>query len=153
MNSVLVIHGPNLNLLGRREPDKYGYDTLSNINESLQQLGSDVGVSVTNFQSNSEGALIDRIHQAQVDGVQGIVINPAGYTHTSVSIRDALLAVDIPFVEVHLSDPHTREAFRHHSYFSDIAIRTFSGLGKQSYLLGLTAIADYLNNHVPSTHP
>jgi 3-dehydroquinate dehydratase-2 len=135
--TILVLHGPNLNLLGMREPQHYGISSLDDINQALLTRGAAVGVGVENFQSNHEGALIDRIHQAGRDGVDFILINPAGYTHTSVALRDALAAVAIPFVEVHLSNVHTREPFRHHSYFSDLAIGVIAGLGSQGYELAL----------------
>jgi 3-dehydroquinate dehydratase II len=135
--SILVLHGPNLNLLGTREPQHYGISSLDEINQTLLTRGAAVGISVENFQSNHEGALIDRIHQAGRDGVDFILINPAGLTHTSVALRDALAAAAIPFIEVHLSNVHTREAFRHHSYFSDLAIGVIAGLGSQGYELAL----------------
>jgi 3-dehydroquinate dehydratase-2 len=135
--TILVLHGPNLNLLGKREPQHYGVSTLDDINQTLQTRGAAVGIQVEHFQSNHEGALIDRIHLAGRDGVDFILINPAGYTHTSVALRDALAAVSIPFVEVHISNVHTREGFRHHSYFSDLAIGVIVGLGSQGYELAL----------------
>ena len=119
---ILVMHGPNLNLLGTREPEHYGRVTLSDINMSLARMAETAGVELEAFQSNHEGALIERIHAAREQGVRAIIINPAAYTHTSVALRDALAAVAIPFVEVHLSNVHAREPFRHHSYFSDLAI-------------------------------
>lgn len=134
---VLILHGPNLNLLGTREPETYGHTTLADINAALAQHAADAGISIATFQSNHEGALVDRIHAARADGVEFIIINPAAYTHTSVAIRDALAGVAIPFVEVHLSNVHRREAFRHHSYFSDIAVGVICGLGWQGYLLAL----------------
>jgi 3-dehydroquinate dehydratase-2 len=130
---ILVVHGPNLNLLGSREPDIYGRETLADINSRLSTRGKVTGVEVLNFQSNLEGSLIDRIQQAKGEGVGFIVLNPAGYTHTSVALRDALAAVAIPFIEVHLSNVHAREAFRRHSYFSDIAVGTVCGLGSRGY--------------------
>ena len=131
--SVLVLHGPNLNLLGTREPKLYGRETLDAINSRLTNAGRAAGVKVACFQSNLEGALIDRVQQAKGEGVGFIVINPAGYTHTSVALRDALAGVAIPFIEVHLSNIHAREAFRHRSYFSDIAVGTIVGLGSRGY--------------------
>ena len=131
--SVLVLHGPNLNLLGTREPQVYGATTLDQINEDLVKFAADRGTSLQTFQSNHEGALVDRIHQARTDGTQFIVINPAAFTHTSVAIRDALAGVAIPFVEVHLSNVHRREAFRHHSYFSDVAEAVMAGFGPAGY--------------------
>lgn len=139
MPNILVIHGPNLNLLGQREPGHYGIDTLSSINQHLTELATENSVSLTTFQSNHEGEIVDRIHQALVDTVEFIIINPAAFTHTSVAIRDALLGCSIPFIEVHLSNVHAREEFRQHSYLSDIAIGVISGLGKDSYTLALQA--------------
>lgn len=133
MSSVLVLHGPNLNLLGTREPDKYGHDTLADINARLLARGQAVGIAVDCLQSNSECALIERIHACRGSDVAFIVINPAAFTHTSVALRDALAAVAIPFVEVHLSNVHRREPFRHHSYFSDLAVGVIAGLGAKGY--------------------
>jgi len=137
VRSVLVLHGPNLNLLGTREPGVYGHETLASINERLTGAGAAAGVSVECFQSNHEGALVDRIQQAGRDGVDFILINPAAYTHTSVAIRDALSGVAIPFIEVHLSNVHAREPFRHRSFVSDIAVGTICGLGSRGYDLAL----------------
>ncbi|HET7795742.1 MAG TPA: type II 3-dehydroquinate dehydratase [Rhizobacter sp.] len=134
---VLVLHGPNLNLLGTREPQVYGSTTLDQINAELQQIGADGGATVVTFQSNHEGALIDRVHAARLDGTAFIVINPGGLTHTSVALRDALAGVAIPFIEVHLSNVHRREPFRHHSYFSDLAEGVIVGLGADGYRLAL----------------
>lgn len=134
---VLVLHGPNLNLLGTREPQTYGHTTLADINEALATRAAAAGIGLDTFQSNHEGALVDRIHAARSEGVDFIIINPAAYTHTSVALRDALAGVAIPFVEVHLSNVHRREPFRHHSYFSDQAIGVICGLGWQGYLLAL----------------
>lgn len=134
---VLVLHGPNLNLLGTREPQTYGHTTLADIDEALAKRAALAGTGLDTFQSNHEGALVDRIHAARTEGVDFIVINPAAYTHTSVALRDALAGVAIPFVEVHLSNVHRREPFRHHSYFSDQAIGVICGLGWQGYLLAL----------------
>jgi len=131
--SILVLHGPNLNLLGTREPQVYGVTTLDQINEDLVKFAADRGKSLQTFQSNHEGALVDRIQQARTDGTQFIVINPAAFTHTSVAIRDAIAGVAIPFVEVHLSNVHRREAFRHHSYFSDVAEAVMAGFGPAGY--------------------
>jgi len=142
---ILVIHGPNLNLLGTREPEHYGQVTLADINLALARMADGVGVDLESFQSNHEGALVERIHAAREQGVRAIIINPAGYTHTSVALRDALAAVSIPFVEVHLSNVHAREPFRHHSYFSDLAIGVISGLGHQGYLLALEYLLNKLN--------
>jgi len=134
---VLVLHGPNLNLLGTREPETYGHTTLADIDAALAQHAAQAGIGLATFQSNHEGALVDRIHAARGEGVDFIIINPAAYTHTSVALRDALAGVAIPFVEVHLSNVHRREAFRHHSYFSDTAVGVICGLGWQGYLLAL----------------
>lgn len=134
---VLVLHGPNLNLLGTREPQTYGHTTLADIDEALAKRAALAGIGLDTFKSNHEGALVDRIHAARTEGVDFIVINPAAYTHTSVALRDALAGVAIPFVEVHLSNVHRREPFRHHSYFSDQAIGVICGLGWQGYLLAL----------------
>ena len=137
MNNVLVLHGPNLNLLGTREPEVYGRVTLDEINGKLSAQAQKNGARLACLQSNSEAALIDRIHQARSDGTDFIIINPAAFTHSSVAIRDALAAVAIPFVEVHLSNVHAREAFRKESYFSDIAVGVISGLGATGYELAL----------------
>ena len=141
--NILLLNGPNLNLLGTREPGIYGADTLADIEKRLVQLAQDGGASLAAFQSNSEAALVDRIQQAARDGVDFIIINPAAYTHTSVAMRDALAAVRIPFIEVHLSNVFAREAFRQHSYFTDIAVGIISGLGAKGYELALAyALAD-----------
>jgi 3-dehydroquinate dehydratase-2 len=134
---ILVLHGPNLNLLGTREPQGYGSTTLDQINAELTQRATAAGVSLEAFQSNHEGALVDRAQAARTDGTAFILINPGAYTHTSVALRDALAAVAIPFVEVHLSNVHRREPFRHHSYFSDLAEGTIVGLGAMGYQLAL----------------
>lgn len=139
MADLLVINGPNLNLLGTREPDIYGSETLQDIADRLHQQATEHGKSLDLFQSNHEGELVDRIQTARLEKVQCILINPAAYTHTSVAIRDALLATAIPFIEVHLSNIHKREAFRHHSYLSDVAIGVICGLGSQGYDLALQA--------------
>lgn len=135
---ILVVHGPNLNLLGTREPEVYGRDTLASIDARLHALGAELGVTVETFQSNSEGALVDRIQEARGQAA-AIVINAAAYTHTSVAIRDALVAVELPFVEVHLSNIHRRERFRHRSLLADVAVGQVQGFGAESYLLGLRA--------------
>jgi 3-dehydroquinate dehydratase-2 len=140
--SVLVIHGPNLDLLGTREPETYGRITLDSINQRLTALGTSYKAKIDTFQSNHEGALIDRVHAAKAQQFAYIIINPAGLTHTSVSLRDALAGVAIPFVEVHLSNIHKREAFRAKSYFSDLAIGTICGLGSQGYDLALRFILE-----------
>lgn len=143
--SILVLHGPNLNLLGTREPQHYGHTTLEDINQALKAKGAACGVTVETFQSNHEGMLIDRVQRAALDGVDFILINPAGYTHTSVALRDALAAVDIPFVEVHLSNIHRREPFRHHSYFSGLALGVIAGLGAQGYEFALEFALKHLH--------
>ena len=137
MKTILVVHGPNLNLLGQREPEVYGRVTLAEINQKLQQLAQSGGAKLSYFQSNAEAALVDRVQLARQDGTDFIIINPAAYTHTSVALRDALAAVDIPFIEVHLSNVFAREAFRKESYFSDIAVGVISGLGASGYELAL----------------
>jgi 3-dehydroquinate dehydratase-2 len=136
---ILVLHGPNLNLLGWREPDVYGNTTLADIHVTMEARARAAGVQIESYQSNSEGELIDRVQAAAVDGIEFIIINPAGYTHSSVALRDALAAVAIPFIEVHLSNVHARESFRHHSYFSAIAAGVICGLGSQGYELALDA--------------
>ncbi len=143
---VLVLHGPNLNLLGSREPKHYGLATLDDINRTLVSRGDAAGVQIETFQHNHEGALIDRLHEAARDHVDFIVINPAAYTHTSVALRDALAATAIPFVEVHLSNIHARESFRHRSYFSDLAVGVVSGLGAYGYELALEYALRTLQN-------
>ena len=135
--AVLILHGPNLNLLGSREPEIYGHETLEEINKRLVAFGNRCGVQVESFQSNHEGALIECVQAAKMQGFSFIIINPAGFTHTSVALRDALVAVGIPFIEVHLSNISSREPFRHHSYFSDVAVGTICGLGSQGYDLAL----------------
>ncbi|WP_432211243.1 type II 3-dehydroquinate dehydratase [Acinetobacter variabilis] len=146
-STILVIHGPNLNLLGKREPEVYGYLTLEDINQQLTAQAEKATLQLDTFQSNWEGAIVDRIHQAQQDGVQYIIINPAALTHTSVAVRDALLGVAIPFIEVHLSNVHAREAFRHHSYLSDKAIGVICGLGAKGY----SAALDYVIEKIQSS--
>jgi 3-dehydroquinate dehydratase II len=143
MKAILVLHGPNLNLLGTREPELYGSITLAEINANLIALADKNGSKLSCFQSNAESALIDRIHQARTDGTQFIVINPAAYTHTSVALRDALAAVAIPFIEVHLSNVHAREAFRRESYFSDLATGVISGLGASGYEFAVQYALNY----------
>jgi len=137
---VLVLHGPNLNLLGSREPEIYGRESLADINLRLIAQGKVAGATVSCFQSNDEGALIDRVQQSRKERVTFIIINPAGFTHTSIALRDALAAVAIPFIEVHLSNIHAREPFRRHSYFSDQAAGTICGLGARGYELALQFI-------------
>ena len=146
---ILVLHGPNLNLLGSREPKHYGLATLADINRALVSRGETAGAHIETFQHNHEGALIDRVHQAARDHVDFIVINPAGYTHTSVALRDALAATAIPFVEIHLSNIYARESFRHRSYFSDIAVGVVSGLGAHGYELALEYALRHLQNRTP----
>lgn len=136
---ILVLNGPNLNLLGQREPEQYGSTTLEQINERMLALSSELGDDLTFFQSNHEGDLIDAVHDALANKIDFIIINPAAFTHTSVAIRDALLAVDIPFIEVHLSNVYQRESFRHHSYFSDIAAGVICGFGAHGYEMALIA--------------
>ena len=139
MPKVLVLHGPNLNLLGQRETQHYGGDTLETINRRLEDIGRKAGIPVEAFQSNAEAPLIERIHTAKGDETSFIIINPAAFTHTSVALRDALAAVQVPFIEVHLSNIHAREPFRHHSYFSDLAAGVIAGLGPMVYELALQA--------------
>lgn len=146
MSSILVLHGPNLNLLGSREPHIYGYDTLDDVNARLENLCADAGFGFDSLQSNSEAELIDRLHLTRGDGTSFLIINPGGLTHTSVALRDALLAIEIPFIEVHLSNPHAREPFRHQSYLCDIAIGTIAGLGAQGYELAAQAAFKKLAN-------
>lgn len=137
--SILVIHGPNLNLLGTREPAVYGHTTLEQINANLVAIAAKAGAKLETFQSNHEGVLIDRVQAARADGTEFIIINPGAFTHTSVALRDAFAGVAIPFIEVHLSNVHKREAFRHHSYFSDIAVGVVVGLGPDGYRFALDA--------------
>jgi 3-dehydroquinate dehydratase-2 len=144
MAHILLLNGPNLNLLGRREPGLYGQVTLEQVHERASQLAAEFGHKLTTVQSNAEAELIDCIHQAPTSHVAFILFNPAGFTHTSVALRDALLAVRIPFIEVHLSNVHAREPFRHHSYFSDIAVGTITGLGAVGYELALRAACQQL---------
>ncbi len=137
--TILVLHGPNLNLLGTREPEIYGRTTLASIHAAMAARAQASGMRLESFQSNHEGELIDRVQSARDQGVRFIIINPAGYTHTSVALRDALAAVAIPFIEIHLSNVHAREPFSKHSYFSDIAVGVIAGLGAQGYELALEA--------------
>ena len=139
---ILVLHGPNLNLLGTREPQVYGSTTLEQINAELAKIANDRGVKLESFQNNHEGALIDRVHAARTDGTAFIIINPGAFTHTSIALRDAFAGVALPFVEVHLSNVHRREPFRHHSYFSDIAEGVIVGLGVAGYRLALEFALD-----------
>lgn len=142
--SILVLHGPNLNLLGLREPEHYGHATLAGINQTLQENAKKAGVDLEAFQSNAEADLVTKIQSIATKKVDFVIINPAAFTHTSVAMRDALSAVKVPFIEVHLSNVYAREAFRHHSYFTDIAVGVISGLGAQGYSLAL----DYAIKHI-----
>jgi len=146
MTRILILNGPNLNLLGSREPEQYGSETLSDIETSLKKTASEKAIDLFFFQSNAEHELIDQIHQAATNHTQFIIINPAAFTHTSVAIRDALLGVKIPLIEVHLSNVFAREKFRHHSYISDIAVGVISGLGSQGYHLALEAAIKQLKS-------
>ena len=142
--SVLVLHGPNLNLLGLREPTHYGNATLADINQALSKKAASAKFDLDTYQSNSEAELVAKIQEIAVNPVDFVIINPAAYTHTSVAMRDALAAVKVPFIEVHLSNVFARESFRHHSYFSDIAVGVISGLGAQGYLSALDYAIEYL---------
>lgn len=137
VTKILILHGPNLNMLGLREPEIYGDVTLVDINRNLRQVAENAGVKLEAFQSNAEGELVDRVQRALSDGTDFIIINPAAYTHTSVALRDALAAVKLPFIEIHLSNIFARESFRHKSYFSDLAVGVISGFGAQGYELAL----------------
>jgi 3-dehydroquinate dehydratase-2 len=147
---ILVLHGPNLNLLGSREPTVYGAVTLEQINTELSRIAAETGNLLQAFQSNCEGALVDRVQAARDDGTQFIIINPAAFTHTSVALRDALAAVALPFIEVHLSNVHRRESFRHHSYFSDLAVGVICGLGAGGYRAALHYALDSGTAQPPS---
>jgi 3-dehydroquinate dehydratase-2 len=142
--SILVLHGPNLNLLGLREPEHYGNTTLASINQTLADIAKQAGVTLETFQSNAEAELVTKIQTIATTKVDFVIINPAAFTHTSVAMRDALSAVKVPFIEVHLSNVYAREAFRHHSYFTDIAVGVISGLGAHGYTLAL----DYAIRHI-----
>ena len=146
MSDILVLHGPNLNLLGTREPAVYGTETLDDINTRLLAEAERAGVTARCLQSNAESELIEAVHQARSEGTQFIIINPAAFTHTSVALRDALLGVDIPFIEVHLSNVHAREAFRHHSYFSDVAVAVICGLKSFGYDCALAAAVEHIES-------
>ncbi|MGD8408273.1 MAG: type II 3-dehydroquinate dehydratase [Thiohalophilus sp.] len=147
MARILVLHGPNLNLLGTREPEHYGAATLAEIDQELERIASEAGHQLSSLQSNAEHELVARIQQAAAEGVAWIIINPAAFTHTSVALRDALAAVKIPFIEVHLSNIHAREDFRHHSYFSELASGVISGLGAYGYTLALLSAIRSLENN------
>ncbi len=142
---ILILHGPNLNLLGQREPEVYGRQTLADINSSLASLAEELGFAVEAMQSNHEGVLIDRIHAAEGDGFSGIVINPGGLTHTSVALRDAIASIALPVIEAHLSNIHAREAFRHHSYVSAVVLGQVAGFGAMSYQLALRGLITHLS--------
>jgi 3-dehydroquinate dehydratase-2 len=152
MADILVLHGPNLNLLGQREPTIYGHTTLNDINQQLMAQAQQSGYQLQTLQSNWEGALIDRIHTAMTDGTRFIIINPAALTHTSVGLRDALLGTAIPFIEVHLSNVHAREPFRHHSYLSDKAIGVICGLGAAGYSYALQDVIRRLIDSSSTAH-
>jgi 3-dehydroquinate dehydratase-2 len=141
--SILVVHGPNLNMLGKREPEHYGSQTLNDINDSLRAKAAGLGLQVSTFQSNHEGEIVEAIQDA-VGRIQGLIINPAAYTHTSVAIRDAVLLLNVPTIEVHLSNIHKREPFRHRSFIADIATAQISGLGASGYLFALEALAQLI---------
>lgn len=153
MATILLINGPNLNLLGKREPGHYGSQNLQQIESNLTALAAQQGHKLSCFQHNVEGILVERIHQALDEGVGFIIINPGAYTHTSIALRDALLGVAIPFIEIHLSNVHTREAFRHHSYLSDVAEGVILGLGALGYELALYAAIQKLNKHDKGVTP
>lgn len=144
--TVLVLQGPNLNLLGTREPEIYGSKTLEDIHHDLHAFAQNAQVQLQTFQSNHEGELIDRVQLAKNEGIEFILINPGGFSHTSVALRDALVGVAIPFIEIHLSNIHQRETFRHHSYFSDVAVGVICGLGSTGYRLGLDAAIQMLKH-------
>jgi len=150
MSAILVLHGPNLNLLGGREPEVYGRLTLEELDRRLLEAGKALGLEVRNYQSNSEGALIDALHEARL-WASGVVFNPGGYTHTSVALRDAVAAIGIPVVEVHLSNVYAREEFRHQSLISPVCVGKISGFGWRSYLLGLQALAGIIQDQLSST--
>ena len=153
MARVLLLNGPNLNLLGSREPGIYGAETLESIEKRAAEVASEVGHELASFQSNAEHELIDRIHRAPADGVGFLILNPAAFTHTSVALRDAIAAVRLPFIEVHLSNTHAREPFRRHSYFSDIAVGVIAGFGAFGYELAVRAAARHLAKPQEPAHP
>jgi 3-dehydroquinate dehydratase II len=144
--NVFVLHGPNLNLLGQREPEHYGKLTLADINRNLQEIAATSGITLETFQSNSEAEIVTKVQSLNASKADFVIINPAAFTHTSVAIRDALSAVKIPFIEVHLSNVYARESFRHHSYFSDIAVGVISGLGAEGYNAALRYAVNILKN-------
>jgi 3-dehydroquinate dehydratase-2 len=144
-NNILVIHGPNLNMLGKREPELYGDTTLDEINSALEKLGKKLGLAIETFQSNHEGAIVDKIQEA-VDLQQGIIINPAAYTHTSIAIRDALLLLDIPVIEIHISNIYERESFRRTSMIADAATAQIAGFGVKGYRMALEALAEMIRS-------
>lgn len=148
LGKVLVLHGPNLNLLGQREPHLYGFATLADIDRALTQRAERADIVLETFQSNHEGALIERLHAARNENFDFLLINPGGFTHSSVALRDAVLASDLSFIEVHLSNVHAREPFRHHSYFSDKAVGTITGLGAMGYLLALDYVIAALSDNL-----
>lgn len=152
MSKILVLQGPNLNLLGTREPEIYGATTLADVEKQLQASAKQAGHQLEHLQSNAEHELIDRIHQARSDGTDFIIINPAAFTHTSVALRDALAGIAIPFIEIHISNVHARESFRHHSYLSDIAVGVICGLGVQGYDLALQSAIAQLENTSLKNH-
>ena len=148
--SILVLHGPNLNLLGTREPQVYGQTTLDEIDADLAKIAANAGIKLSTLQSNHAGVLIDRVHAARLDGTAFMIVNPAALTHTSVALRDALAGVALPFIEVHLSNIHRREPFRHHSYLSDLALGVICGLGADGYRLALQhALAHHTSQPTP----
>lgn len=149
MSAILILHGPNLNLLGAREPEVYGRLTLEELDRRMLEAGRALGLEVRSYQSNSEGALIDALHEARL-WASGVVFNPGGYTHTSVALRDAVAAIGIPVVEVHLSNVYAREEFRHQSLISPVCVGKISGFGWRSYLLGLQALAGIIQDQLSS---
>jgi 3-dehydroquinate dehydratase-2 len=153
MARVLLLNGPNLNLLGSREPGIYGAETLESIEKRATEVAREVGHELVSFQSNAEHELIDRVHRAPADGVGFLILNPAAFTHTSVALRDAIAAVRLPFIEVHLSNTHAREAFRRHSYFSDIAVGVIAGFGAFGYEMAVRAAARHLAMPQEPAHP